>query len=163
MDGTFRPIAQDQHLAGDGRPSRQVIVTDLDRDRDVDIIVINQQPPHEAYINDRGWQYKVEVIDSNESEVYNPHNLWLVLTPESTKMYDAESIVIQFDYIASVKTRSSLSAQGLEGIVLMNLWGWFRSVCFVIWDVTEILFAFSGNWAPQPVDPQRVSRHTIFT
>ncbi|MCH7601757.1 MAG: VCBS repeat-containing protein [Planctomycetes bacterium] len=59
LDGTFRSIAQDQHLAGDGRPSRQVIVTDLDRDRDVDIIVINQQPPHEAYINDRGWQYRI--------------------------------------------------------------------------------------------------------
>lgn len=59
LDGTFRPIAQDQHLAGDGGPSRQVIVTDLDRDRDVDIIVINQQPPHEAYINDRGWQYRI--------------------------------------------------------------------------------------------------------
>ena len=57
LDGTFRPIAQMQGIAGDGRPSRQVLVCDLDNDRDTDIIVINDQPPNDIYINDRLWSY----------------------------------------------------------------------------------------------------------
>lgn len=57
---TFRPIAQQQGIAGTsgGRASRQVIAVDLDGDRDLDIIVINDEPPHEVYINDRLWQYR---------------------------------------------------------------------------------------------------------
>ncbi|MCH8165540.1 MAG: VCBS repeat-containing protein, partial [Planctomycetes bacterium] len=57
LDGTFRPIAQERGIAGDGRPSRQVLVADLDHDRDADIIVINDEPPHEVYLNDRLWAY----------------------------------------------------------------------------------------------------------
>ncbi len=58
LDGTFRPIAQDQGIAGDGRPSRQVLVCDLDGDHDTDIVVINDEPPNEVYINDRLWSYR---------------------------------------------------------------------------------------------------------
>ena len=57
LDGTFRPIAQAQGIAGNGRASRQVLVADLDSDRDVDIVVINNEPPHEVYVNDRLWRY----------------------------------------------------------------------------------------------------------
>ena len=57
-DGTFRPIAADQGLAGDGRPSRMVLATDLDKDRDVDLIVLKEAPPHEVYLNDRLWRYR---------------------------------------------------------------------------------------------------------
>jgi hypothetical protein len=57
LDGTFRPIAQEAMIAGDGRASSQVVVADLDRDRDADIVVINDEPPHEVYINDRLWAY----------------------------------------------------------------------------------------------------------
>jgi len=57
-DGTFTPIAQEQGIAGDGRASRQVIAVDLEGDRDLDIIVINEQPPHEVYLNDRLWRYR---------------------------------------------------------------------------------------------------------
>ncbi|MCZ6850074.1 MAG: FG-GAP-like repeat-containing protein, partial [Planctomycetota bacterium] len=59
LDGTFRPIAQERGIAGDGPPSRQVLVADLDHDRDADIIVINKIPPHEVYLNDRLWEYHV--------------------------------------------------------------------------------------------------------
>ena len=58
LDGTFRPIAEAQGLGGDGRPSRQVVVADLDRDRDTDIIVIHDQPPHGIFLNDRLWRYR---------------------------------------------------------------------------------------------------------
>ena len=57
LDGTFRPLAEQQGIAGDGSGSRQVVFTDIDSDRDVDLIVINDEPPHEVYINDRLWRY----------------------------------------------------------------------------------------------------------
>ncbi len=56
-DGSFRPLAHDRNLKGNGRPSRTVITRDLDNDRDVDMIVINQEPPHDVYINERLWEY----------------------------------------------------------------------------------------------------------
>ena len=56
-DGTFRPLAETQGIAGEGGASRQVIPVDIDRDRDTDIIVLNESPPHEVYLNDRLWAY----------------------------------------------------------------------------------------------------------
>ncbi|NIM13172.1 MAG: tetratricopeptide repeat protein [Candidatus Aminicenantes bacterium] len=56
-DGTFRPLAADYGLKGNGTPSRSIVITDLDADRDADVIVINQRPPHEVYINQRLWKY----------------------------------------------------------------------------------------------------------
>ena len=63
LDGTFRAIAQEQGIAGDGRASLQVLTADLDSDRDVDIVVINDQPPHEVYLNDRLWSYRQAEYD----------------------------------------------------------------------------------------------------
>jgi len=57
LDGTFRPLAADYGLAGNDTPSRGVLPTDIDGDRDVDILVIHAQPPHEIFINDRLWSY----------------------------------------------------------------------------------------------------------
>ena len=57
LDGTFRALAQQQQLAGDGRPTRSMIVTDLDNDRDADLVIIKREPPHEVYLNDRLWSY----------------------------------------------------------------------------------------------------------
>lgn len=57
LDGTFRPIASEAGIAGDGRGSRQVLPVDLDDDRDLDIVVINSKPPHEFWNNERGWRY----------------------------------------------------------------------------------------------------------
>lgn len=57
-DGTFRPLAADYGLTGNGTPSRSVVVRDLDNDRDADIIIINQSPPHEIYLNEKLWNYR---------------------------------------------------------------------------------------------------------
>jgi Flp pilus assembly protein TadD len=51
-DGTFRPLAADYGLSGNGTPSRSLVITDIDADRDADLIIINQRPPHEVYINE---------------------------------------------------------------------------------------------------------------
>src|SRR5205085_6018327 len=56
-DGTFRALGPERGIAGDGRPSRQVLLNDLDGDRDADILVLRDQPPHDVYINDRSWAW----------------------------------------------------------------------------------------------------------
>lgn len=68
LDGTFTPIAQQQGIAGDGRASRQILAVDLDGDRDLDMVVINNWPPHEIYLNDRMWAYRsiAEIGDDND-------------------------------------------------------------------------------------------------
>ncbi len=54
-DGSFRRLAEDMGLrGGDGR---QVLVADLDGDRDLDIVVLNRTPPHDVWRNDRTWRY----------------------------------------------------------------------------------------------------------
>ncbi len=58
LDGSFRPLAASQGLGGDGRPSRSVLPVDLDGDRDADLVVLNREPPHEIYLNDRLWAYR---------------------------------------------------------------------------------------------------------
>lgn len=58
LDGTFRPLAESQGIAGDGRPSRQVLAADLDNDRDLDLIVLHDEPPHDLFLNDRLWNYR---------------------------------------------------------------------------------------------------------
>ena len=54
-DGTFRRLAAELGL--DGAPGRQVLVADLDADRDVDILVLNANAPHDIWQNDRTWNY----------------------------------------------------------------------------------------------------------
>ena len=57
MDGTFRPIAKDRGIAGDGRPSRGLVVGPFTGNRVADILVIHDTPPNEVYRNDRLWAY----------------------------------------------------------------------------------------------------------
>lgn len=56
LDGTFRPLAEDYGLRGS--PGRQVLATDLDADRDLDVVVLNRVPPHDIWRNDRTWRYE---------------------------------------------------------------------------------------------------------
>ncbi|MCP4406340.1 MAG: tetratricopeptide repeat protein [Gammaproteobacteria bacterium] len=57
LDGSFRPLAIERGIGGDGKASRSVVPVDLDSDRDVDLVVINVQTAHEVYLNDRLWAY----------------------------------------------------------------------------------------------------------
>ena len=58
LNGTFRALAAEQGLEGRGAGSRSVILADLDRDRDTDIVVINAQGEHEVYLNELLWNYR---------------------------------------------------------------------------------------------------------
>jgi Tfp pilus assembly protein PilF len=57
-NGTFRSIGESQGLSGRGQGSRRVVVADIDSDDDADLVIVNQSPPHEVYINDRLWEYR---------------------------------------------------------------------------------------------------------
>ena len=56
-DGSFRPLAAELGLAGEGR-GRQALFADLDGDRDLDILIVNREPPHDIWQNDRTWRYQ---------------------------------------------------------------------------------------------------------
>ena len=55
-DGTFRRLAEERGLQG-GR-GMQIAVVDLDSDRDLDILVVNREPPHDVWENDLTWVYR---------------------------------------------------------------------------------------------------------
>ncbi len=55
-DGSFRRLGKQQGIAGSSR-GRQFIAADLDNDRDVDLVVINDGDLNEVWINDRMWAY----------------------------------------------------------------------------------------------------------
>ncbi len=59
-DGSYRGLSAetDELLAGGQDAARQVLVTDLDRDGDADLVVLNATAPHQAITNDRLWQYR---------------------------------------------------------------------------------------------------------
>lgn len=57
-DGTFRDVAGDAGVAGDGRPGVGIAITDLDGDRDHDVVVLKASPPHDVWLNDRVWTYR---------------------------------------------------------------------------------------------------------
>ena len=55
-DGSFRPLAKELGIVG--APGRQVLAADLDSDRDLDLVVLNEAPPHDVWQNDRTWRYR---------------------------------------------------------------------------------------------------------
>ncbi len=59
LDGTFRPLAEEQGLTGESSAARSLVVLDFDRDRDLDLFILNEECPHEAYVNDRLWSYRL--------------------------------------------------------------------------------------------------------
>ncbi len=56
-DGSFRRLGLSQGIAGDG-VGRQFLAADLDLDRDLDLVVINDGGGNEIWINDRLWEYR---------------------------------------------------------------------------------------------------------
>ena len=56
-DGTFTGIASTAGIAGD-EASRSLLILDLDTDRDFDLVVLNERPPHQVFLNDLGGKYR---------------------------------------------------------------------------------------------------------
>ncbi len=56
-DGSFRRLGASQGIAG-AASGRQFLAADLDNDRDLDLLVINQGGDNAVWTNDRLWQYR---------------------------------------------------------------------------------------------------------
>jgi YidC/Oxa1 family membrane protein insertase len=58
------------------------------------------------------------------------------------------SLSFQLDAILAQKKRSTLTHPeiGLDNLVLMNLWDWFRWLCFGIWAILDLIFGVFGDW-----------------
>ena len=62
-DGTFRSIAEELGITGDGRPVKRLLLTDVDSDDDTDLLLIHEDAPHELFLNDRLWRYRASGAD----------------------------------------------------------------------------------------------------
>ncbi|MFK7886473.1 MAG: FG-GAP-like repeat-containing protein [Gammaproteobacteria bacterium] len=60
LDGSFRPLGGERGLNFGDAPAAQILATDLDNDRDVDLLVIGHAPPHQIFWNDRLWAYRLD-------------------------------------------------------------------------------------------------------
>lgn len=56
-DGGFSAIAVDRGISGGDRSSHRIVAADLDGDRDLDLVVLHDAPPHEVWRNDLLWSY----------------------------------------------------------------------------------------------------------
>jgi len=96
-------------------------------------------------VNSENWQYKL--LSKNDS-VLNPQNLFLTLESTAGNLQPGNSTTVHFEYLSEAKSRKLLQDEniGLQGLLLINLWDWFRSLCFFIWSLLEKLFMLCGSW-----------------
>jgi tetratricopeptide (TPR) repeat protein len=57
-DGSFRSLQDQLGRAATERRTRRVISADIDADRDVDLIFLDEGTPHTVLVNDRLWNYR---------------------------------------------------------------------------------------------------------
>jgi len=68
LDGTFRPLAAEQGLTGGEVASRALVVADLDRDRDDDLLLLKDGAPVQVLENDLLWQYRPLALSLGEAQ-----------------------------------------------------------------------------------------------
>ena len=56
-NASFRAIGEQSGLAAEQHAPISVVVGDFDYDRDADILILNQVPPHQLFLNDRLWKW----------------------------------------------------------------------------------------------------------
>ena len=56
-EGKFLPIGKELGITGPVEGGGGLVVADLDRDNDADIILLGETPPHRVFRNDRLWRY----------------------------------------------------------------------------------------------------------
>jgi len=165
LDGSFRPLAQDYGLAGNDPASISVLPTDLDNDRDADLIILNNDKPHEVYINDRLWSYHSAVnyaafantpalavvtadIDADgQNELYSINQLGQLLRWQA-----GEDDLMQAEQLAAPMLlenakRASMATQDVDGdgvpdIIVTTAAGWM--VLAIGADSAETLFSFES-------------------
>jgi YidC/Oxa1 family membrane protein insertase len=65
-----------------------------------------------------------------------------------TRLEPGQSITLHLQGILTQKDQQVLANAHiqLDRLLLMNLWDWFRWLCFGIWALLDLIFAGCGNW-----------------
>ena len=146
---------------------REPFISDYKNPTMVGRLALSQLPITEP-VGWFGWvnRYYVIAVRSRDERTSSRVNLGLIepddrvdnggIVPEQITMYPDTSRLLQpgeswefaFEVVAAPKNRQLLSTiePRLDGIVLMNLWNWFRWVCNVIGQLITGIFALTGNW-----------------
>jgi YidC/Oxa1 family membrane protein insertase len=85
-------------------------------------------------------------LPGNEDEV-SPSVYFASLQPTGP-LAPGDSRTIVVESYAGVKSIGSLEHAdvGLDPIVMMNLWDWFRWLCLALWYLLELIFGLVGQW-----------------
>ena len=68
----FKGIGASSGASGSGQPARAVLVNDIDGDRDADILLLRDKPPHELLMNERLWRWSAAAVtDAAKSGLKN--------------------------------------------------------------------------------------------
>jgi YidC/Oxa1 family membrane protein insertase len=89
----------------------------------------------------------LKASDSVDSDVIAPKQI--TIDPGITQILQpGESLEFEIEVVIAPKSRESLSTTEprLDGVVLMNLWNWFRWICNAIGQVLAGIFSLTNNW-----------------
>lgn len=103
------------------------------------VMAIRLQPPRSAGIGVED----TPLAPATLSLIYAQDNQVL-----PRQLMPGESTTIVFDSVIAPKQWDQLSivTPALDSAVLLNLWDWFRWICFAIWQLVSVLFSLSGSW-----------------
>jgi YidC/Oxa1 family membrane protein insertase len=93
--------------------------------------------------------FSIKEVDDEE---LTPANLVLTFDQGNQallgRLMPRETTTISFEIVVAPKQWDQLSLikPALDRVVLINLWDWFRWICFAIWQLFNFLFDLSGSW-----------------
>lgn len=90
------------------------------------------------------WDARIIVGETAEQLTPQDVSVELRLKSESTD----GPVILQLELLTVPKLRQVLADPeiALQDVLFMNLWGWFRELCLVVWIFTDFLYAITGSW-----------------
>lgn len=178
-NGGFRPLSSEWGLGGDNPNSKSVIFSDLDADRDADIIVIASDGQHEVLINDLLWSYRQaddfevfrsadiaaavagDVDTDGRNELYTLDHVGQLMCwrPEEDGIWQPQEVVTLQGAEAGHPIRLALSDVNGDGILemLAQSGSSISVVDLESGEAVEISIASPETWALANLDPARGS------
>jgi YidC/Oxa1 family membrane protein insertase len=86
--------------------------------------------------------------DAADEDLLAPDTLLLELITESRTLQPGGEIQFQLHSMLIPKKRELLSQDKIQlnRLLFMNLWDWFRWLCFGMWIIIDLLFQLCGSW-----------------
>jgi len=93
------------------------------------------------------WQIQ-QINHTADEDPFTPDTLLLELITESGTLMPGNEIQFQFRGLLIPKKHELLIKNEiqLDSLLFMNLWDWFRQLCFGIWMIMGLLFKLCGSW-----------------